>query len=320
MSAWASIVTKCEGLPRPEWRNLMDQTWARRIVLAYALAADPDFTGADVGLSAGTFTGTNGRGYQWAALKSDHVELASIALELVRSGLVEPDQAPATAIADFLATVETFDKNSAGDFDCREHFATLERKWAAVCVTIDAIRGNLIWRHGLPANMPAPGRELFEALSHAIWKSALTRFAPDDSPWLEAVVRSAKPPPVARIIVEADRVRKLNAVARMLGAAGDNGDAKAKTPPAGADESTGPALTVNQSRVLQTMARFDASRLLSAKMIAEEMDPSVRLSEETVRQCVGKLIESGLAERPEGDRSGARLNSVGRKLAGKIAD
>jgi hypothetical protein len=68
------------------------------------------------------------------------------------------------------------------------------------------------------------------------------------------------------------------------------------------------------------MARFDASRLLSAKMIADEMDATIRLSEETVRQCVGKLIAADLAERPEGDRSGARLNSAGRRLAGKIAD
>jgi len=90
--------------------------------------------------------------------------------------------------------------------------------------------------------------------------------------------------------------------------------------PAGADEPAGPALTPSQSRVLQTMARFDPSRLVSASGIALEMDATVRLSEETVRQCVGKLIESQLAERPEGDRSGARLTRAGRKLAGKIAD
>jgi hypothetical protein len=113
--------------------------------------------------------------------------------------------------------------------------------------------------------------------------------------------------------------RAAEKIARVFGA-GDNGDAKPKALPAGGDESAGPALTVNQSRVLQTMARFDASRLLSSKMIAEEMDATVRLSEETVRQCVGKLIEANLAERPEGDRSGARLTTAGRKLAGKIAD
>lgn len=86
------------------------------------------------------------------------------------------------------------------------------------------------------------------------------------------------------------------------------------------DDDGGMALTVNQSRVLQTMARFDGARLVSSKMIVEEMDTTTRLSEETVRQCVRKLIESNLADRPEGDRSGARLTIAGRRLAGKIAD
>lgn len=81
-----------------------------------------------------------------------------------------------------------------------------------------------------------------------------------------------------------------------------------------------PAITQNQSRVLQTMARFDPSRLLSAAAITTEMDPAARLSEETVRQCVLRLIKSDLAERPDGDRSGARLTAAGRRLAGKIAD
>jgi len=97
-------------------------------------------------------------------------------------------------------------------------------------------------------------------------------------------------------------------------------DAKGRVLRAGSDESAGPALTENQCRVLQTMALFDASRLLSSKMIAEEMPPAFRLSVETVRQCVGKLIESNLAERPEGNRRGARLNTAGRRLVGKIAD
>lgn len=108
--------------------------------------------------------------------------------------------------------------------------------------------------------------------------------------------------------------------ARVFGGGDANGHTKPPALPAGVDESAGPALTVNQSRVLQTMALFDASRLLSSKMIAEEMNAITRLSEETVRQSVGRLIESKLAERPEGDRSGARLTTVGRKLAGKIAD
>lgn len=85
-------------------------------------------------------------------------------------------------------------------------------------------------------------------------------------------------------------------------------------------DDAGPALTPNRARVLQAMALFDPSRLVSSRMIAEEMAAPVRLSEETVRQCVGWLIESELAERPVGERSGARLNTRGRKLAGQIAD
>lgn len=88
----------------------------------------------------------------------------------------------------------------------------------------------------------------------------------------------------------------------------------------GADEPARPALKRCQSQVLQTMAQFDGSRLLSAEMIAVEMDSSARLSEETVRQSVAKLIEVNYAERPEGPRSGARLTIAGRRLAGKIAD
>jgi hypothetical protein len=85
-------------------------------------------------------------------------------------------------------------------------------------------------------------------------------------------------------------------------------------------EASEPALTRSQVNVLNTMADFDGSRLLSAKMIADEMAPVVRLSEETVRQCVKRLIDCGLAERPQGDRSGARLTLAGRRRAVKIAD
>lgn len=95
---------------------------------------------------------------------------------------------------------------------------------------------------------------------------------------------------------------------------------KGVPPPVGGDESAGPALTVNQSRVLQTMAIFDASRLLSADAIAAEMAPAERLSARTIGPIVRRLIELRLAERPEGDRSGARLTTAGRRLASKTAD
>ncbi len=86
------------------------------------------------------------------------------------------------------------------------------------------------------------------------------------------------------------------------------------------DEIFAPALTKNQSRVLRTMAVFDSSRLVSADLIAAEMDAACRLSARTIGPIVRRLIELHLAERPEGDRSGARLTTAGRRLASKTAD
>jgi hypothetical protein len=103
-------------------------------------------------------------------------------------------------------------------------------------------------------------------------------------------------------------------------------DTEPLTLPAGEDRSAGAALTANQARVLRAMDRFDASLLLSTATIANETEdqdalpPVPQLADETVRQCVGKLIESGLAYRPQGPRGGARLTTAGRKLAAKIAD
>jgi hypothetical protein len=87
-----------------------------------------------------------------------------------------------------------------------------------------------------------------------------------------------------------DKIREALGLPTDAGPPCDVGGEKPLACPAGGGESAGPALTENQSRVLRTMARFDASQLLSSKKIAEEMDAMVRLSEETVRQCVGKLI------------------------------
>jgi hypothetical protein len=98
------------------------------------------------------------------------------------------------------------------------------------------------------------------------------------------------------------------------------GDGGLPALPAVDDQPASPALTENQSRVLQTMALFDASRLLSADAIAVEMVVSKRLSPRTIGPIVRKLIDLRLAERPEGDRSGARLTITGRRLASKIAD
>lgn len=85
------------------------------------------------------------------------------------------------------------------------------------------------------------------------------------------------------------------------------------------DETPSPALTDNQSRVLKVMLGFGASRLLSADAIEKAMPAAERLSARTIGPAVVKLIALGLAERPEGKRSGARLTIKGRRLAPKIA-
>ena len=81
-----------------------------------------------------------------------------------------------------------------------------------------------------------------------------------------------------------------------------------------------PALTPNENAVLQTLEIFNASELVSAARIESEMALEVRLSVRTIGTVVHRLIGIGLAERPQGGRSGARLTIAGRRLAQKIAD
>jgi len=81
-----------------------------------------------------------------------------------------------------------------------------------------------------------------------------------------------------------------------------------------------PALTANEASVLRTLAIFDPAELASAARVEAAMDRTERISDKTIRIAILRLIELGLAERPEGDRSGARLTIAGRRLARKIAD
>jgi hypothetical protein len=81
-----------------------------------------------------------------------------------------------------------------------------------------------------------------------------------------------------------------------------------------------PALTEAQRITLCAMNSFDRTVLASAQKICEAINPTKRLSEETVRQCIKRLIKLDLVERPEGSRKGARLTNAGRRLAGKIVD
>lgn len=111
---------------------------------------------------------------------------------------------------------------------------------------------------------------------------------------------------------ERDRRRKLQEVVAY------NDELRAT--PATDSDGAPPALTANQALVIATMARFDGSLLLSTATVEDEMDVRERLSRETIRKTVTRLIELELAERPEGPRSGARLTMKGRRLAPKIAD
>lgn len=89
-----------------------------------------------------------------------------------------------------------------------------------------------------------------------------------------------------------------------------DGDADVEVPP----------LTDNEVAVINTLARFDPLQLASASKIEAEMDATNRRSPRTIGKAVTRLIELGLAERPRGDRSGARLTRAGRRVARKVAD
>ncbi|HED53178.1 MAG TPA: hypothetical protein ENJ00_03135 [Phycisphaerales bacterium] len=80
------------------------------------------------------------------------------------------------------------------------------------------------------------------------------------------------------------------------------------------------ALTQNEALVLKTLGLFDSSILVSAATIEREMDPRERISNRTINTAVRRLIEIGLAERPEGPRRGCRLTRAGRVQMRKIAD
>lgn len=140
-----------------------------------------------------------------------------------------------------------------------------------------------------------------------------TLAASEQHPWYWPDAVKAMLPGVSAELVQRQIAKRIAERARAQ-AAPTHGEADADDPP------TGPALTVNESRVLQSMAMFDASRLLSANAIRTEMVKRGRLSARTIGPIVRRLIALGLAERPEGRRSGARLTIAGRRLASKIAD
>lgn len=86
------------------------------------------------------------------------------------------------------------------------------------------------------------------------------------------------------------------------------------------NEPQPPALTKGQRMTLAALAAFDPSRLASTSDVSEAMPAAERQSERTTREAIKKLVTLGLAERPEGEKQGARLTIKGRRLASKIAD
>lgn len=115
--------------------------------------------------------------------------------------------------------------------------------------------------------------------------------------------------------------------ARLVAESGVGGVA-GQAPPAGrrasgesdTDETPPPALTPTELRVLRMLATFDPSELASAARIEGAMEPTQRVSERSITKIVPRLIELGLAERPQGERSGTRLTLQGRRIARRLAE
>jgi len=100
----------------------------------------------------------------------------------------------------------------------------------------------------------------------------------------------------------------------------DDANAKKMHHEPDADAELPPSLSENQITILRTMAEFDPARLLSTSRIEETISPERRISERTIGDVLRRLIELGYAERPEGERRGARLTIRGRRILRKIAD
>ncbi len=85
-------------------------------------------------------------------------------------------------------------------------------------------------------------------------------------------------------------------------------------------KNNSPPLTANDRLVLKTLAKFDPTCLCGGRKIEDAMPSAERLSQRTILPIVKKLVELGFAERPEGNRAGARLTLAGRRVTQKIAD
>ncbi len=111
-------------------------------------------------------------------------------------------------------------------------------------------------------------------------------------------------------------LRRQQAALRELLQEGED-DAGGERPEA-ATQSASPGLTLSERAVLQGLYEFGPESPAHIASVAERME--VKRSDSVVRKAVKRLIELGLAERPEGERNGARLTIAGRDMARKIAD
>lgn len=79
-------------------------------------------------------------------------------------------------------------------------------------------------------------------------------------------------------------------------------------------EAASITFTANERKMLKSMASRDGAFLWTASALGDHAG----FSDETARRFIARLCDHGLAERPDGDRRGARLNTRGRAQAREL--
>ena len=74
------------------------------------------------------------------------------------------------------------------------------------------------------------------------------------------------------------------------------------------------ALTTAERTVLAALSAFDSAELVSTRKISKDE----KMGTKTVQNAINRLIDLDLAERPNGDKHGARLKRRGRLLAQRL--
>jgi RIO-like serine/threonine protein kinase len=86
------------------------------------------------------------------------------------------------------------------------------------------------------------------------------------------------------------------------------------------DNEEPPALTECETRVLEALGTFHQMQLATIpKVVAAVQEYGPNISERTVGEAINRLCALVLAERPLGEKKGARLTTAGRRLLPKIA-